>query len=211
MKTLIAILMKDPAASKSRLAPWMKPDARRLLALRMFEGTLTFFRNSFPEYDVAVVTSSTVVSGLATSLGAATIGETTAAGLNAAASLAMAYAREHGYARAALVPADIPVWMKDEVARLFALSEESDLVIAEAHDGGTNLILQSPFISLGYCYGPRSAINLELSSRALGLEVSRSRLPFISRDIDTIYDLAALDLDPATGKPVVCVMGGYVD
>jgi 2-phospho-L-lactate guanylyltransferase len=192
MKMLIAIPMKDPAISKSRLSPWMKPEERRVLAARMFEGTLRFFRTAYAEYDIAVVTSSLTVWEMADSYGARVIHEGRQAGLNRAATLAASHAAQHGYARLAIVPGDVPVWLRQEVDMLFSHTGDAQAVIAESHDGGTNMLTLPPLPRFGYCYGLKSAAKFEKKLLARGLNVTRYRLPFVSCDIDTIQDCSLL-------------------
>jgi 2-phospho-L-lactate/phosphoenolpyruvate guanylyltransferase len=192
MKTLVAIPMKDPQHAKSRLAPTLDAKQRRRLALRLFERTLSFFESACADFDLAVVTASDTIARHACGHRAVVLREAAETGLNAAAIHAATYARERAYARLIIVPGDIPVWLRDEVARVLQLSLHIDIVLAEARDGGTNMLVMRPPRTFGFCYGPDSASRHEAMARAQGLSVTRCQLPFIGHDIDTVEDCQVL-------------------
>jgi 2-phospho-L-lactate/phosphoenolpyruvate guanylyltransferase len=192
MKTIITVAMKDPAHAKTRLSSTFNPASRRKLALGLFDRALSFFSRAYPEHELAVVTASTLIAQHARLYGALVIREHAEAGLNEAAGLAVDYAIRHGYERVAIVPGDIPIWLREEVDQLLARARRFECVVAQAHDGGTNMLILSPPRRLDFCYGAQSASRYEALAKSLGMSCTRGLLPFISRDIDTVEDCLLL-------------------
>lgn len=192
VRTLVAIPMKDPAQSKSRLSPALSPARRQRLALALFDRTLRFFRTAFPQFDVLVVTASAAVAERSSTAGAAVLNEQAEHGLNAAAVAAAGWAVDRAYARLILVPADIPVLLREEVERMLALGSRCELAIAEARDGGTNMLLMTPPRAFAFQYGHESARRHEAAAHALGMRACRCTLPFMAHDLDTPADCLVL-------------------
>lgn len=192
MKTLVAIPMKDLAQAKSRLSPVLDASQRERLVLGLFDRTLAFFRSAFPQFDVTIVTASVQLAARAQAAGALVLRETAATGLNAAASSAARWAIAHDYQRLLIVPADIPVLLREEVAQMLALTETCQVAIAEARDGGTNMLLMSPPRDMPFQYGLGSARRHEAVARANGLRAKRRYLPFLGHDLDTPGDCLVL-------------------
>jgi len=192
MKTLVVIPMKAPEQAKSRLGSVLDAAQRQSLALCLFDRTLRFFQGVFPQFDLMVVTESASIALRAHTAGALVLHETRTDGLNAAATLALHHALTHGYKRLMIVPADIPVMLRNEVTQLLVLSEQYQVVIAEARDGGTNMLLVTPPCDLTFQYGQGSALRHEMAAAAVGLCATRRYLPFIGHDIDTPADCLVL-------------------
>ena len=196
MKTLIAIPVKDLPHAKSRLSPVLDATQRQRIVFDLFQRTLQFFNSHFPECDVAVVTASAPIAARARAAGARVLHELADSGLNAAATVAADWALAHDYERLIIVPADIPVLLRAEVANLLSLAQRYQMVIAEARDGGTNMLLLSlpslPSQAIAFQYGIDSARKHEQQAMANGLTVQRCYLPFIGHDLDTPADLLVL-------------------
>lgn len=194
MKTLVAVPMKDPHDAKTRLAAALPPAARVRLALHLFHRSQDFFARHFPAFDRLVVTPSAEVARHAEGCGAQVLKETAASGLDAAAGAALRWARAAGYERLLLVPADIPVWLAGEVESLLQAGGATDVVIARAHDGGTNALLvdlrRVPHFE--FRYGPDSARRHEQACLAAALRCVVAQLPFLGRDLDTADDCRLL-------------------
>ena len=194
MSTAVVIPMKDAAHSKTRLALAMTPAQRKRMALALFRGALNFFAVQFPEFDRLVITSSPRIAGIAQDCGAASLMEQGSSGLNGAVSTAFQWVRRAGYDRLLVVPADIPVWLRSEVAELLEAGDRHAVVIARAHDGGTNALL----IDLAqagrfeFRYGLNSAQQHAESAKAVALDAMTRTWPFLSRDIDTADDCLLL-------------------
>lgn len=191
-RTLVAIPMKDPRHAKTRLAPVLGDAARERLALRLFERTLAFFLDAFPQFDTAAVTASALIAQRTAARGGRVVRENGANGLNAAAAAAVRHAAEDGYARLLLVPADIPVLLRDELEQVLALADRHALAIAEARDGGTNLLVMTPPRDMPFRFGAASASRHEAEARQAGMSVARCYLPFIGHDLDSPDDCLVL-------------------
>ena len=214
MKTLVAIPMKDTRDAKTRLAPLLSPSRRAHLALTLFDRALDFF-GAMPEAERVVVTSSRSIAARSLAAGAMVLDEGSVKGLNQAATIALRWARANAFDRLVVVPADIPVWLSQEVNLLLMSSKQHDVVIAAAHDGGTNALV----LNLGrvwafeFCYGLQSACKHESVCAVRGLSCETRWLPFLAHDIDTVEDCLVMSqtllqakvhkpILPATGEPV---------
>jgi 2-phospho-L-lactate/phosphoenolpyruvate guanylyltransferase len=89
-----------------------------------------------------------------------------------------------------IVHADLPLLRSDDVDGL--LANDSDVVVARAHDGGTNgLLLRRP---LTPAFGADSALVHAARARAAGLSVSVVDIPGFAQDVDTQPALIASGL-----------------
>ena len=194
MKTVIAIPMKDPSDAKSRLAPFLSPSQRSHLALALFDRAMDFFGASLSDAERVVVTSSPSIAARARAAGAMVMSEGHVQGLNQAATTALRWAGAKEFDRLIVVPADIPVWLVQEIEVLLVSAVRHDVVIAAAHDGGTNaLVLNlSRVQEFEFSYGVQSALKHESVCAARGLKHETRRLPFLGHDIDTIDDCLVL-------------------
>lgn len=190
MKTLLVLPMKSAAQAKTRLSPAMSPQRRAHLALTLFDRAQNFFAAHFPQFDRLVVTPSQDIALRALQAGAQVLLEPAAQGLDPAAARALAWAQARGYERLLLVPTDIPVWLLREAHALLHMGTQADLVIARAHDGGTNALLLDlrRVRHFQFHYGPDSARRHARAAQMAGLRVHQCCLPFMSRDIDTPDD-----------------------
>ncbi|MDI6027844.1 coenzyme F420-0:L-glutamate ligase [Corticibacterium sp. UT-5YL-CI-8] len=190
MTLAIAILMKDPADAKTRLSGALAFDARERLALALFENTLAFFRKTFPNELLGVVTPSPRIAALATAQQAEAVAQGKP-GINSAAASAAAWAQQNGAGRLLVVHADIPTLVATEISALLSAGEDHAVVIGESVDGGSNALLVSPPDVIPFCFGPQSATAHEAAARALKQTATRLRLPYLSKDLDTPADLDA--------------------
>ncbi|MES2999638.1 MAG: 2-phospho-L-lactate guanylyltransferase [Pseudomonadota bacterium] len=194
MKTVVAIPMKDAAESKTRLAGAMSAVQRERMALALFRRAQTFFAVQFPGFERLVVTPSPRIAAMATDAGAVSLMEQGPCGLNHAAGCAFRWAREHGFDRLLVVPADIPVWLRAEVDELLEHGRTHPLVIARAHDGGTNALLidLTQAVHFDFRYGPDSASRHGQAAADAALCSTTRTWPFLSHDIDTVDDCLVL-------------------
>lgn len=190
MKTLVGVPMKSLPHSKTRLAEGMRPDQRAQLALNLFQRTQSFFATEFPSFERLVITPSREIGMSASVLGARVLVEPACLGLNAAAAGSLSWAQRHGFQRLLIVPADIPVWRRQEVRALLAEADTNDVVIARAHDGGTNALVfnLARVKHFDFRYGEASASRHEEVCRRAHLTYRVCRLPSICHDVDTVDD-----------------------
>lgn len=189
---IIAIPMKSPVFAKTRLAENLSVMQRQQLAIGLFQHTVAFFRQTYPEFPTVVVTASQEVAQIATSLAAYVLDEKVENGLNNAANLAKNWAMQKKFHALLIVPADIPVLHKTEIDTLLQLSKNFSVVIAESIHGGTNALLVSPPNSLTFQYGKNSATLHAALAKRKQLDYYRLQCYHLSRDIDTLPDLMAL-------------------
>ncbi|QQS16752.1 MAG: 2-phospho-L-lactate guanylyltransferase [Neisseriales bacterium] len=189
---IIAIPMKSPVLAKTRLAENLSVMQRQQLAIGLFEHTVAFFRQTYPEFPTIVVTASQQVAQIATSLAAYVLDEKVENGLNNAANLAKNWAMQNKFQALLIVPADIPVLQKSEMDNLFQLSKRYAVVIVESVHGGTNALLISPPNSLVFQYGKNSAKAHATLAKRTQLDYYQLQCRHLSRDIDTLPDLIAL-------------------
>ncbi len=181
---LIAIPMKDPSASKTRLVNCLSDQERQDLALALFKRTLDVIERSGCDVDVLVVTESAWIESLCKGRAISVLWETQSSGLNAACDRAARWAVKHRYAKMAVLPADLALLSENEISRLVQLHlQPGQIALCEATDGGTNCLLASPPDAIPYRYGPDSF-------RAHRREAMRTGLGcFILRDSDMRYDI----------------------
>lgn len=194
MKTLVVIPMKDAAASKTRLAAVIPATEREQMSLALFRRVQNFFRLQFPHFDRLVVTASPHISAMSEMCGACVLMEEGPPGLNAAVRAGFVWARDAGFERLLVVPADIPVWLRTEVDELLEQGAHSPVVIARAHDGGTNALLLDlrNMERFDFRYGVDSARLHAAASNALGHKVTTRTWAFLSHDLDTVDDCLLL-------------------
>lgn len=189
MTVAAAILMKDPSEAKTRLRPALDDETRESLALLLFDNTLRFLTS---EHDgpVGVVTRSPLIAERAAARGATVIAEPEGGDINAAATLASAWARRIGADGLLVMHADIPGLVPEELDLLLAEGREANVVIAASHDGGSNALLLTPPDAVPFLFGPRSADAHEIAAQASRRSVRRLVLKQLSRDVDRPADLA---------------------
>jgi 2-phospho-L-lactate/phosphoenolpyruvate guanylyltransferase len=194
MKPLIVIPVKGFGAAKSRLGGALSPDRRAVLARRLCERTLRFFRQRLPEHDLLVVTSSVSIATLARHHGAQVLHEPAAEGLSMAARRAAAWSRRRGYLAQLLVPADIAQLDEGEIRQLLSAHHAGPgVVICPASDGGTNALLTSPPDAIPFHFGKRSSEAHREAALCLGLPCQVMELAKLRFDLDTPDDLDTLD------------------
>jgi 2-phospho-L-lactate/phosphoenolpyruvate guanylyltransferase len=187
-RTVVAMPVKSFDSAKSRLAGTMPGARRERLARALFLRTQRFFASSFPEFDRVIVTPSVDVQKLCERVAAKCVLEPRLEGLNKAAERATDWATLQGYDRIVVIPSDIPVWIRSEVNLLLDCAASHDVVVARAHDGGTNALVITLPARFEFCYGPNSAARHLESAWSSGLSAAACRPLFLSHDLDTPED-----------------------
>ena len=180
------------AEGKKRLAPLLAPVERVALARAMLEDVLDCLSRA-PEVDgVAVVTDDSQAAAVAMDYGALVLPDAPGpvGGLNASLEGAAAWTRTtHTEAATLIIHADLPAVAPEDIAAL--VSEESDVVLARAHDGGTNALLLRPGVSLPFAFGADSCSRHLAAARAAGLAARVIERAGLSLDLDRPEDIAA--------------------
>ena len=195
MKTCIVIPMKSPERSKQRLAKVLSRNQRRNLAIYLFEQNVKFFKDTYPEHDLLVVTESTRIKSIAESLGAEVLLEDKLAGLNAAVSAATEFNVQRNFDSQLIVPGDIEKLDCHELDCLLSYPRSKrSVIVCPSYDGGTNALLTSPPDAIPFSYGPNSSQVHLLTAFELGLQTKRLYLERLSFDVDRPEDLQKIDI-----------------
>ncbi len=174
---LFAIVpLKSMYLAKGRLAGVLSPAQRASLAFQMSEHVQATLRD-------AGISPVRVVNG--------------DHDLNADVQEAAVVAQMQGATDLLLVMADLPYLATDDIAALIEAGRKSEVVIAEAKDGGTNALLLKPPTAMRFAFSREqpSARSHAEHARANGIEPVILKRPGLARDIDTPDDLAALVSD----------------
>ncbi len=185
MTTLVVVPMKDPAHSKTRLAPVLTAHERSELAKRLFCRTMSVLQVSQTtvSFDLAVVTASPMIRTLACHYTNIVIDEGPGGTLCASAEQAATWAMAHDYTRLGIIPADLAAPDADDVCRL--LGHDEQVVVCPSLYDGTNALLTTPPRAIPFCYGPHSASRHLEAAHKLGLTARRLSFDSLRLDIDT--------------------------
>jgi 2-phospho-L-lactate/phosphoenolpyruvate guanylyltransferase len=186
--------LKALAEAKGRLAPWLAPLERRLLAIAMFEDVVAALL-AVPELQRPVVVSPDREVWLrAEALGCGVVEEPRggSGGLNAALSLAAARGGADGLL---VVAADLPLASAGGLERVLEAGGRAPAVVVPSRDGGgTNVLAWGEAASFAPRFGPDSAARHLAVPGAVRVDE-----PGLALDVDTVEDLRAVAgrLDPA--------------
>ncbi|PIE15656.1 MAG: 2-phospho-L-lactate guanylyltransferase [Rhodobacterales bacterium] len=188
---LFVIPMKDPQHAKTRLASVLPPEARQRLAMALFRQVLEFLIRHQSGHGVLVVTSSGVVKACAQSHGAVVLDEVGTGGLSAAVQQGADWAVAEGYRAICVLPADLADPEAADLQKLLSYPRPSpSLILAPAHNGGTNCLIASPPDAVRFHYGEGSCQAHQLAAEERGIPCTIAPLCSLAYDIDTGQDLA---------------------
>lgn len=193
MRTLAILPIKSFARAKQRLDPEIDPQARRELAEAMLSDVLAALALVASLDGTIVVTAGGRARALAEAHGARVVGDREE-GHNAAATLGIEAALEHGAERVLLVPGDCPLLDPAEIEQLLArpAPTPSALIVPDRHGTGTNALLLSPPRALVPSFGPGSCTRHVAHATARGTLAEVVKVPSLALDIDTAEDLGEL-------------------
>jgi 2-phospho-L-lactate guanylyltransferase len=195
MRTIAILPIKRFGAAKQRLSGLLGADARQALVQAMFEDVLASLRQIDSLDAIVVVTANPAAERVARAEGVAVLEDSEETGHNEAAGLGIAYALEHGFERALLVPADTPLVDTGEIEQLLrdAASDRSGLVvIPDRHGAGTNALAIAPPGALAPSFGPGSRARHERLAATAGISCRVAAVPSLAVDVDTPEDLDEL-------------------
>jgi 2-phospho-L-lactate/phosphoenolpyruvate guanylyltransferase len=193
VSTLAVLPIKSFPDAKQRLRHELAPPPRRALAEAMFTDVLVALSSASRVDHVLVVTADRGAQELAAGRRASVL-EERQQGHNAAAALAIRWARSSDVDRALLVPGDCPLIDPAEIDQLLTrpAASRSVLIVPDRHGTGTNALLLTPPDSLTPSFGPGSCERHVAIARSSGTEHEVVEVPSLALDIDTADDLAAL-------------------
>jgi 2-phospho-L-lactate guanylyltransferase len=214
VRTFWAIVpAKDPALSKSRLAPVLPRAARHDLALRLLERTLSVLAQIPSCVQRVVISAADEPLALAQDHGALALhelrppreyslghaqqepgdmGGSDEPALNAALEQAARYAAQQGAEAVLVLPADLPTLEPSALSDLLqALHEPDGVVLApDRASAGTNALLARPPLALPFRFGAGSFERHCALARRLGIPLEILEHPALALDLDTPEDLA---------------------
>jgi 2-phospho-L-lactate guanylyltransferase len=183
---------KDFTGAKQRLATFLQPDERRLLAQAMLTDTLTACSQAVRLHGFGVVTCDARVAEVAAGLGADILWEPQAGGQSQAVTFAVHTCQQRGIATMLTIPGDLPFITAADVEAIAAPPQPAVpvVLVPNRDDLGTNAIVLSPPDCLPLRFGYDSfQRHLRLAAeRHLAVDVRR--LPRVALDIDEPEDLA---------------------
>jgi 2-phospho-L-lactate guanylyltransferase len=187
----VVIPMKDPGAAKTRLGDTLPGKTRAALTRTLFRNTLRVLGTVDPALAVVVVTNSVAIHEIAAPFGVHILADP-GQGLNAAVDAGAEWAADAGYARVCVLPGDLADPLAEDFATLFTTSRGPySMVIAPAHDGGTNALLVSPPRAIQFAYGPGSYAAHQSAAEDAKLSCVVQPLPSLLYDVDRSADLGA--------------------
>jgi 2-phospho-L-lactate/phosphoenolpyruvate guanylyltransferase len=191
--TLWAIVPVKPLAKgKTRLAGSLTAEERFTLNREMLDHLLTVLV-SIPEIErTLVVSRDSAVLALARDRGARTLSERQPTELNRALERATGAAQAYGASGVLILPADLPLIQRKDVAKLVSLGSLAPVVVIapDRHEEGTNALLVAPIGLIEYGFGPNSFQRHLKRAAASGARLEVCPLPRLALDVDLPEDLA---------------------
>ena len=197
--TLAIVPAKNLNGAKARLADFLAPDERRILALAMLEDVLAALGKVSRLDGILVVTREAEIRALARELKAEVLEEPENRGHTAAVLYAIRELLARGTEALLTVPGDLPAIAPEEVETMLdALSSSPSVVLVPSRDGqGTNGVLLTPPDALPLRFGEPSFENHLAAAQRLKLQTTVLRLPRIGLDIDRPNDLLTFLASPS--------------
>ena len=190
--TYAIIPAKGFSGAKQRLATFLQPHERRLLARAMLTDTLIACSQVTALEGVGVVTCDRDVAEVAGAFGAEVLWEPEAQGHSQAVAFGVQVCRRRGSTAMLTLPGDLPLLSVADVHAIIAPSDPQVpvVLVPNRDDLGTNAIVLSPPDCLSLAFGHDSfQRHLRLAAeRHLAVEIRR--LPRVALDIDEPGDLA---------------------
>ena len=180
--------------AKKRLASALDRTGRRRLALAMLSDMIAALGCVSTLDRTVVVSADRTLLAEAARLGADTIDEGHARGLNEAVEMAARLLESQGVSRLLTIPGDVPLIEPDEVEELLSVDSRFHpvVLVPSASGTGTNALLTSPPSLIRPCFEGNSLEAYRSTCRAAGIEALVVPLSGFALDVDTIDDLARL-------------------
>jgi 2-phospho-L-lactate guanylyltransferase len=190
--TYAIIPAKSFSGAKQRLATFLQPHERRLLARAMLTDTLTACAQATGLDGMGVVTCDREVAEVAGACGADVLWEAQAQGHSQAVAFGVQVCRQRGSSTMLTLPGDLPLLTAADVQAMLVppVPPVPVVLVPNRDDLGTNAIVLSPPDCLPLAFGHDSfQRHLRLAAER-HLEVEIRRLPRVALDIDEPGDLA---------------------
>jgi 2-phospho-L-lactate guanylyltransferase len=202
---------KDFNGAKQRLAAFLRPHERRLLARAMLADTLAACTRAAGLMGVGVVTCDCSVAEVAETLQAEVLWEPQAAGHSQAVSFAVQRCMQRGLTTMLTLPGDVPLLTPADVEAIIVPAQPPVpvVLVPNRDDLGTNAMVLSPPDCLPLRFGYDSfQRHLRLAAER-HLQVVVRRLRRVALDIDEPADLAlfAAQQQPGHSLQVLAELG----
>ena len=195
---MVAALLpvKEFHRSKRRLAGFLSPSERALLARAMFDDVWEVLREAVEGKlgleQLLVVSPEPYVIARCREQGVACLEEAEASSHSESVRRATHWAMSLGVTSLVSVPIDTPAMTVEELSTLVGLARRYSVVIVPSAEGsGTNALLRSPPDAIEPRFGPDSCRRHVEEAERKGLDWIVVRLPGLLTDIDTPGDVEA--------------------
>jgi 2-phospho-L-lactate guanylyltransferase len=189
----VIIPLKPLTLAKSRLAKLLAPEQRQRLAERLFRHVLATAQNAPQVAGTLVISRDTKALAIAREYGAKTLQETGGTpDLNLALMTATSVVNSWKGRGVLILPADLPLLSRDDLAEIVMLGRESHAVViaTDRNEDGTNAMLVKPPGIFEYGYGVGSFQRHLTRARMAGAKVHVYHSERLALDIDVPDDLA---------------------
>jgi len=183
--------VKPLRLGKSRLSAVLSDEERTVLNRRFLEQTLDTLRNTPEITQTLVVSRDPAALALAREYGARTVLEDGTPDLNSALARATLLARNYASRGVLVLPADLPLLTKEDLASFLEFVHEPPCVVIspDRQDNGTNAFLVSPGGLVTCDFGSGSFNRHCAAALKAGARLEVVRNPNIMLDLDTPADL----------------------
>lgn len=187
----IVIPMKDPAEAKTRLGNTLPAKTRAALTRTLFRQTLRVLKTLDQGLHIIVVTNSDAIAEICLPFRVQVLADP-GEGLNEAVKAGADYAAHHRFSSVCILPGDLADPALSDLSALLAMPrEEKSVILAPAHDGGTNALVVTPPDAMTFAYGPDSCAAHQALAEKAGLSCLVMPLTSLLYDVDRSSDLGA--------------------
>ena len=184
--TACLIPVKELSTSMSRLGDLLTQDDKIALSLAMLEDVLKVATEISALEPFVIVTRDSRVAGVADSHDIEVIEEP----VDAKGEEILA---RRGIDRLLVLPSDVPQLERSDIEAILAVDAgELSVVMAPAHDGGTNAMFRRPPAAIPSRFGPNSLALHMQEAEARGVATRIIHLASLYVDIDTPEDMASV-------------------
>jgi 2-phospho-L-lactate guanylyltransferase len=200
-RSAVVLPIRGFFGSKTRLENHLS-DSGRALLMRAMASRVVRASHGLP---LAVVTSAVEVEAWAKRLELAVLPDPGT--LNAAASEGLQWARSSRFDRVAIVHADLP-YVRTLCSVVDASFEDGLIAVSGNDDGGSPALSIPTTSSFEFSYGAGSLDRHFRYAVSTNLDVRLTHDPGLSRDLDTVHDLARLQRSRFQPDDTLAVCGG---
>jgi 2-phospho-L-lactate/phosphoenolpyruvate guanylyltransferase len=189
--TWAVVPVKPLIRAKSRLADVLTPKERENLSLKMLVRVLETLKTADVITNVLVISRDTHVLAVARDIGVHTVQESGQPELNSALTRATSLLQSWGVEATLILPADLPLLSKEDVAAMIQLGRYNGTVVIspDANLEGTNAMLLHPPALIPYSYGSGSFHRHIQSAKSADAIVHIYESERLRVDVDTPNDL----------------------